>query len=162
MAKTQYLQVYVVLDDQDRVDELNALHPTGYIVAPETGAAVEFSAPWVGPSDIGQTAPYTWSAHAISTISGGAYPTNVATFRRGGFLGFGETKFYWRVTFQYRAPAIEDAPPEVGGPTVADPVEEIDPPARNFIEGFEVESGGMLSISPDSSRRPGGVGVCVR
>src|SRR5512134_419208 len=105
MARTQYLEFYVGLTDQARVDELNAQYPRGYIVAPVTGAAIEFSAPWTG-STPPAAVNGTWSNYPD-----GSFPTNVATFTRssGGLFGiaalFGQTtRYYWVARFCFIAP----------------------------------------------------------
>ena len=174
MAKTKYLTVNVHLTDEHRVKQLQAQYPNGYIVAPQTGAAVEFSAPWTGIVPPTPGTAGTWTSWVGD--SEGPYPLNVAMFRRGGFLGIGESKYYWVAEFFFvptTDPPVVDTPEpgEVVDPLAPkpDPVVHVAMPARRFIDGGELpqfgEGGsgsGADDISRDASRHIDGFGYAFR
>src|ERR671918_2021905 len=129
----KFLPFYVHLTDQAEVARLQALYPSGYIVAPRTGAAVEFSAPWQGYSSPA-TSPATWTPYSGAETQDGEYPTDVKTFERksGGLFGisslFGsQTKYYWVANFKYVPATAAPASGSSGNPTT-DPVERVNIP----------------------------------
>src|SRR5918996_10088 len=133
----KFLPFYVHLTDQAEVARLQALYPSGYIVAPRTGAAVEFSAPWQGYSSPA-TSPATWTPYS------GA-----------------ETKYYWVANFKYVPATAAPASGSSGNPTT-DPVERVNIPDRRWNDGFELvgTAGSTTSlISRDASRSGDGFGL---
>jgi hypothetical protein len=166
-TKTVYLPFYIVLTDAAEVATLQAKYPKGVNRAPYDpsvngtgvpgGAAIEFNAPFVGVSDVGQHAPYTYAPTAAH-VGGSQYPTNVATFSQhsGGFFGlFGTTtQFYWIGTFKLASATTDPA----GGATP----ENLQ--VRRWAEGWELDGlggniSGGLTITREASRHIGGWGL---
>ncbi len=165
MARDQYIPFFICLTDEALVATKNAQYPNGYNVAPESGAAVEFSAPWnvTTPPAPGVNGTYSpWSQ-----VINGNFPTDVATFTRksGGWFGipllFGTTtRFYWVGRFVYN-PATT---PTVGGAAVT-------PAAiaqRRWVDGFELPDGGEGVtglpglVTRDAARCVDGYGLGLR
>lgn len=168
--KVQNLTFYIVLNDAERVAELNAQFPRGINAAPynpgppEQGVSIEYEAPWMGLAAPGaHLPPYSYTDWPSSPSK--PFPTNVATFQRhtGGFLGIGgtTTRYYWIGKFQYM-PDANVGNVEAGVPAWAPT------PKRLFVEGFECPARGVLLGNvgeyaiTDASRHTGGRGLAIR
>ena len=191
MAKTQILEYTIWLTDEALVTALNAqlesgngpglllfyyspalqANTFGVLRAPETGAALEFAAPFQL-----DTEPFLAPCTRSPWFTDGAnFPTNVAKFTRksGGWFGipllFGETTtFYWAGKFAFSPASVDSTdPPPVPPPALM---------ARRWIEGFELPRGvgavsggggeGGADATPnatrDSSRSIDGYGCALR
>ncbi len=160
MAKTQYLEYTINLTDKSLVEDMQALHPNGIAMAPET-ASLTYDAfmittgnTWTPPPNI--TSPW------FPTNS--QYPRNVATFTRkiGGWFGigflFGTTvTYHWVGTFKYLGGA------DTLNGTV---VEDVAIAKTKFMVGFEsgeplemLNAGsGASNVMREASRHADGMG----
>jgi hypothetical protein len=168
--RVQNLTFYIVLDDAERVAELNAQYPDGvnlppYVPGPpEGGASIDYDAPWIGLASPGaHLPPYSYTDWPSSPSK--PFPTDVHTFSRhtGGFLGIGGTtvRYYWIAKFVYM-PNANVGNDEAGVPSWAAT------PAKLFLEGFETPGRGAAVGNvgeyciTDASRHVGGRGLAVR
>jgi hypothetical protein len=177
MAKTQYLEYLVYLQDAAQVSALTAQYPNGVIRAPynpgppEGGAAVEWAPtyppalPLLKPTDPFE-APCLLSAWFDPAYP---FPRDVATFTRTNWLikvftfGLGgTTRFYWVARFAYAAPATTPDDEQPGEGQYKHPI-----PQRFWVEGFETRGTGagftgLVFVTRDASRTGFGLGLALR
>lgn len=160
MAKTQYLPFFVCLTDEALVAELQARWPDGFNVAPETGAAVEWSAPWTARTPTAPGVNGCWSEFGYPDV-----PADVAVFTRssGGLFGIGflfgsSTKYFWIARFVYNPPL--DVAPGEGVEAQPGPIMR-----RRWVDAGNLHdsgTGGNFAYGRDSGRLPGTLGFAIR